>query len=155
PRELEVLALDQLLVPEAREVDVLDSLRDGAVEAEEQAPGRVVADPALADRQVDDVGRDVRGERVVEVRLEGGLVVFPLDLDARIGRLEAGDRVLDVLVEGGRQVEGPEADLGVRLDALDDRFGRIRREDGRARGSGCGCAWLGRGRRGGRGGRDA
>ena len=37
PRELVVLAVDQLLVPEAREVDVLDGLRDGAVEAEQQA----------------------------------------------------------------------------------------------------------------------
>ena len=72
-------------------------------------------------------GRVAGGERVVEVVLERRLVVFPVDLDARIGRLEAGDRVLDVLVEGRRQVERPEADLGVRLDARDDRLGRIRR----------------------------
>ena len=49
-------------------------------------------------------GRDAGVERVVEVGLEGRLVVFPLDRDARIGRLETGDRVLDVFVEEGRQV---------------------------------------------------
>ena len=92
---------------------------------QQQALAGVVADPALADREVDDVRRVAGGERVVQVVLEGGLVVLPVDLDARVGRLEAGDRVLDVLVEGRRQVERPEADLGVRLDARDDRLGRI------------------------------
>ena len=136
------------------------ALRDHAVEAEQQALAGELADPALADRQVDDVRRVARGERVVEVVLERGLVVFPLDLDARIGRLEAGDRVLDVLVEGRRQVERPEADLGARLDARDDGFGRIRRErrsaladaaaDALRLGRGRGAADGGRGRGGGR-----
>src|SRR4029079_13221355 len=113
PRELEVLAVDQLLVPEARGVDVLDVLRDQAVEAEKLILARVVADPALADREVDDVWPDAGVERIVEVGLEGGTLVLPVDRDARVGRLEAGDRVLDVRVKGGRQVERPEADLGV------------------------------------------
>ena len=55
PRELEVLAIDQLLVPEAGKVDVLDGLRDDVVETEELVLARVVGDPALADREVDDV----------------------------------------------------------------------------------------------------
>ena len=71
---------------------------------------RVVGDPALADRQVDDVRRVAGGERVVQVLLERGLVVLPVDLDARIRPLEAGDRLLDVVVERRRQVERPEAD---------------------------------------------
>ena len=95
---------------------------------QQQALAGVVGDPALADREVDDVGGVAGGERVLEVVLERGLVVLPVDLDARVGRLEAGDRVLDVLVERRRQVERPEADLGVGLDALDDRLGRIGRE---------------------------
>ena len=126
---------------------------------EQQALAGVLADPALADREVDDVRRVAGGERVVQVVLEGGLVVFPVDLDARIGRLEAGDRVLDVLVEGRRQVERPEADLGVRLDALDHRLGRIGREGlgagargrralGRRGALGRGAGGGGRGRRG-------
>ena len=84
----------------------------------------VLADPALADREVDDVRRVAGGEGVVEVVLERALVVLPVDLDARIRRLEAGDRVLDVPVERRRQEERPERDLGVRLDVRDDRLGR-------------------------------
>src|SRR6185312_13822685 len=53
PRELVVRAVDELLRPEVREVDVLDRLRDQRVEAEQQALACVLADPALADREVD------------------------------------------------------------------------------------------------------
>ena len=77
PRELVVLAVDELLLPEAREVDVLDGLRDRRVEAEQQALAGVLADPALADREVDDVRRVAGGEGVVQVVLERALVVVP------------------------------------------------------------------------------
>ena len=116
--------------PQTGVVDVLDFLGDG-VERQEQVLARVVRDPTLADREVDDVGRVAGGERRLEVVLEGRLMVFPVDLDARVGALEAGDRVLDVLIEGRREEERPEADLGVRLDVRDDRLGRIDRERAR------------------------
>ena len=108
PGELVVDAVDQLLFPQAGEVDVLDRRGDLVVQRQQDALARVLAHPALGDREVDDVGRAAGVERVVQVVLEGGLVVLPVDLDARVGRLEAGDRVLDVLVERGRQIERPE-----------------------------------------------
>ena len=103
----------------------LIGLGDLVVEREQQALAGVLADPALGDREVDHVRRVAGVERVVQVVLERGLVVLPVDLDARVGRLEPGDRVLDPVVERRRQVERPEADLGVRLDARDHRLGGI------------------------------
>ena len=50
-------------------------------------------------------------------------MVFPVDLDARVGAPRSGRWCLDVVVEGRRQVERPEADLGAVLDALDDGLG--------------------------------
>ncbi len=134
PGELVVLAVDQLRLPEALEIDVLDGLRNRAVELQEQVLGGEVGNPALTDRQVDDVRRVTCSERVVQVVLEGGLMVLPVDLDAGVGRLEAGDRVRDPLVERRREPERPETDLGVGLDALDDGFGRIDGERDRRRG---------------------
>ena len=63
----------KLSVREAREVDVLDRLRNvGVGEREEQALARVLADPAFTDRQVDDVRGDVRRVGGVQVVLERG-----------------------------------------------------------------------------------